>query len=772
MKEYTVINKNGYVVGWSRFKTEGSIEAPIKPFTKPRWNGKEFVYDFPEQISTDLTKGYNRKAVSDLYFMLTSNVWWVNGKETRKHNGEISVLIPCYKQSEYVMTAVKSCLKQSQKPTDIIVLLMDEDSYKLEKELTSLGVTCYKEERMNVCEARTYLAKVCKTDWLIFLDADDFLLSGFIEKLDKYDSAVVKPNSVEMYSNEMKFSNLDDIEGEATRPERSVHNNLTCLMHKDVFFDIGLKEEYCNGGEDFDFLIRLWASKKWKVEFVKDVFYVYVKHCESESLSDCDDFYRSLFQVIVDNKDFLIEGVLNTPDKIDNSKLKAKWLVENPSEENLEKFAISISFDGNETDSELDYFCEKMEEDFKFWLGVSERKNTDSVYNEKDYVFINCDSFNFDKAELVNTTFDAVFFNLDCNDIERFVIGELSCVIRKDLWEKLNGEYSKVDFIFYLFKNYSCFVKNFTHTSKRRLVGRNDEFICALKEITFDKDIQKSAQIIYDYYTDGMFTCIQDLRYPVTFTMHKVCNECCPYCFQKGQHKQNISDEEMFANFDKALTYFEKLCEQDTNRQLSVQIMGGEPTLWSEWLQNKILERVEKYHYVNVFTNGYNKSAPLYKSTKTVKMLHIINWQQELGTSKRKTFRTDERPLFIVQEKERDEFRKLVETYEGDKVRVAVCKSTDPSENVSLDFMKEIAECKNPFIGMSYIKDFVDSVSQHGYDAIRKRCQSVPIVSEVDCENLMVRPCCQCTVAYPLEKFDLTKQADWEKDCCNCYYIY
>ena len=772
MKEYTVINKDGYVVGWSRFKTDKCVDAPIKPFTKPRWNGKEFVYDFPQQSLSDSKKGFNCKAVSNLYYMLTNGVWWVNGKETRKHNGEISVLIPCYNQSKYLMTAIKSCLKQSQKPTDIIVLLMDEESQKLEKELTSLGVTCYKEERMNVCEARTYLAKVCKTDWLIFLDADDFLLSGFIEKLDKYDSAVVKPNSVEMFSDEMKFSNLDDIEGDDVRPERSVHNNLTCLMHRDVFFDIGLKDEYYKGGEDFDFLLRLWASKKWKVDFVKDVFYVYVKHEEKDSLSDCDDFYRSLFQVIVDNKDFLIDGILNTPDKATNQRLKAKWLLENPSEENLEKYAISMAFDGSETDSELDYFCEKMEEDFKFWVSVSERKITKNVYNENDYVFVNCNKLNFDKAELINTCFDAVFFNLDCNDIEIFVVGELSMVIRKDLWDDLKDKYSKVDMIFYMLKNHSCFVKNFIATPKRRLVTRNDDFISALKDITFDEEIHKSAEIIYDYYTDGMFTCIQDLRYPVTFTMHKVCNECCPYCFQKGMHKQNISDEEMFANFDKALTHFEKLCEKDTNRQLSVQIMGGEPTLWSDWLQNKILERVEKYHYVNVFTNGYNKNAPLYKSTKTVKMLHVINWQQDLGMSTKKTFRTDERPVMIVQEKEKEAYRKLLGSYAGDKIRVAICKSKDPTENVSFEFLEEIAKGENPSLGVSYMKDFVDSVKQHGFDTIRKRCRSVPIVSEVDCETLMVRPCCQCTVAYPLDKFDLTKQADWDKDCSNCTYIY
>lgn len=38
----------------------------------------------------------------------------------------IAVIIPCYNQSQFVQEAVKSCLTQTARPEQIIVLLMDK----------------------------------------------------------------------------------------------------------------------------------------------------------------------------------------------------------------------------------------------------------------------------------------------------------------------------------------------------------------------------------------------------------------------------------------------------------------------------------------------------------------------------------------------------------------------------------------------------------------------------------------------------------------------
>ena len=43
----------------------------------------------------------------------------------------VTIIIPCYKQAKFVKEALDSCLKQTRKPKQIIILLMDVDSWKL-----------------------------------------------------------------------------------------------------------------------------------------------------------------------------------------------------------------------------------------------------------------------------------------------------------------------------------------------------------------------------------------------------------------------------------------------------------------------------------------------------------------------------------------------------------------------------------------------------------------------------------------------------------------
>jgi Glycosyltransferases, probably involved in cell wall biogenesis len=774
--DYLIINNEGKVVGKSATEGNKKIKIPIKPFQKNVvWNGKKLVYNFPTVEKKETEEINLFKAISSLKLALATGVFWQNGTETREHNGDISVLIPCYNQSKYVKTAVSSCLKQTQKPKQVLVLLMDNDSYNIKSELESMSdiVKCYCEPQMNVCKARTYLAEKCKTDWLIFLDADDFILRDFIKKLDESDAAVVCPNHINLTSKELTL-NINELQIESG----TTSQNLTSLMHRDVFFNIGLKEEFCLGGEDFDFWLSLWEKKKWKIDYIKDVYYIYVIKTldisDGLSLSHTEDFYNKLFTCLSYHKKLLLEGVEYSPFLKD--KLKEKWALETSTKEALYKLAINYEENGKDVNSELDYFVNYIRNEFDYYSKVSPIKDTDWTYNKNDYVFVNCNPNCIDETEIENTCFDAIFFELYCGDVEELIVKDKSMIIRRDLWEQTK-KLTPIDQVFYLLKNYSCFIKNKTNDIRKQLLTRNNDFINALKNITFDEKAKTSAKLLYDYYCEGMYTTINRNPYIVAFILHKTCTRNCPYCFQKGQHNQVISDEEMYKNFDKALTYFENLVKTDNSKYLQVQILGGEPTEWSEWLQNKVLKRLEKYNYFVLFTNGANKKSPIYKTFKSLKKLHIVDWEKEMAHNP--VYPINEQPLIILQEKDRNKYKAIFDKYSGGPIYLAMCKSDSEEERASYGFMKELASLpqKYSWADNSTVKAYVEAVEAKGLEQVKKECYTnTHIVSvkavNVDCATLQVQPCCNAKKTYPLEQFNFSTKSDYDADCRFCNYIY
>lgn len=774
MLEYLILDNEGKVVGKSLHEGKNKIKIPVKPFQKDvRWNGEKLIYNFEKPEKQIVTKKSLRETILALQYIIMANSFWLSGEEKREHNGKISVLIPCYKKSNYVITAVKSCLKQTQKPTEIIVLLMDDDSYALEPQLKEMGATCYKEPQMNVCKARTYLAEKCKTDWLIFLDADDILSRNFIKVTDSKEGAFVMATQVFLTKDEIKFDPRDEEVDFIDKTERCAQQNMTALMHKDVFFDTGLNEDYCLGGEDFDFLLKLFENRRWKLNFTNDTYFFYRNEIEG-SLTKAEEYFKSFYNVTIAHRDFFLEEIKNTaikPSEDYTRLFKAKWFLENPSEENLEILACSFALTKTVNNSELGFFEKYIREEFTYWSEKSKQKETDFVFNLHDYTVINGRSLSSYKDELENTCFDCVFLDLDCNDIESLIKDEKKFIIRKDIWEQVKDKYNPIDFVFYMFKNYSCFIKAGTHPPKA-LNTKDDNFINILKTISFDDTIKQSAKLLFKFFVEGMFTTGLKETVSIAFTLHKTCNADCDYCFQKGKHNQNISDEEMYNNFDKAITYFEKLSDKK-NARLDVCLMGGEPTIWSDWLQNKILERLKDYRFFRLYTNGIKKSGPLYESEKCIKIVHLINWQKQINDPLGK----NEIPTIVLQESEKKDIS-LLENYTntcGHKLSVLIKKTSDPKTFTSYEFIKETTERlrQNKYLDLFILNLFVSNCEAIGLEKTRMFCKQTKGYMSIDCETLQIYPCCNAKKTYNLEDFDLTKKADYEEECCKiCNYCY
>jgi len=94
----------------------------------------------------------------------------------------ISVIIPCYNQGHYLKHAIESVLQQTHKKLEVIVV--DDGSNDITGSVCSIygeQVKYVRVERVGISAARNIGVKFSQGDFVVFLDADDFLYPGALE---------------------------------------------------------------------------------------------------------------------------------------------------------------------------------------------------------------------------------------------------------------------------------------------------------------------------------------------------------------------------------------------------------------------------------------------------------------------------------------------------------------------------------------------------------------------------------------------------------------
>lgn len=92
----------------------------------------------------------------------------------------VSVVIPCYRQAQYLGEAIESVLGQSYPHLEVLVV--DDGSSDNASRIASRypGVRCVREQNVGVAAARNAGIRATNGDFLVFLDADDRLLPDAI----------------------------------------------------------------------------------------------------------------------------------------------------------------------------------------------------------------------------------------------------------------------------------------------------------------------------------------------------------------------------------------------------------------------------------------------------------------------------------------------------------------------------------------------------------------------------------------------------------------
>ena len=110
---------------------------------------------------------------------------------------KISIVIPCYKQAEYLPHAIESILSQTVKPHEIIVVIDGSPDNSLEIAKT-YDIKVINQVNKGLASARNTGLMNMTGDYLFPLDADDMMLENCIERVEQVieetDADIVAPS--------------------------------------------------------------------------------------------------------------------------------------------------------------------------------------------------------------------------------------------------------------------------------------------------------------------------------------------------------------------------------------------------------------------------------------------------------------------------------------------------------------------------------------------------------------------------------------------------
>lgn len=204
----------------------------------------------------------------------------------------VSIVITNYNYNKYLKEAIDSCLYQTVKPLEIIVV---DDCSKEVPDIPEEVKLIVNPVNIGVAASRNKGIKESKGEYIISLDADDYLHPKFIENtIGKSDIVSSNISYFGKYNRKREFKEFPSLED--FKKNNQIVN--TSIFKKKVWLDIGGYSESLNGFEDWDFWYRA-VKKGFKVQVVQEVLSFYRVHSKDsrnhQAMKNYDTLYSAIF---------------------------------------------------------------------------------------------------------------------------------------------------------------------------------------------------------------------------------------------------------------------------------------------------------------------------------------------------------------------------------------------------------------------------------------------------------------------------------------------
>lgn len=189
----------------------------------------------------------------------------------------ISIIITAYNYERYVERAIRSCLDQSLVNSNaceiIVVNDCSQDNTEQILENYADDIKVYNlEKNVGLAAARNFGIKKAKGQFVVFLDADDYIHRDLLytQKLFLEQNSKIDAVSTDYF--------LVDEKGNHIRHVNAEKEPIACgiMFRKDFLYDIGLYDEDFRAREEEDLRIR-W-SKKYNIYNLVLPLYRYRMH--------------------------------------------------------------------------------------------------------------------------------------------------------------------------------------------------------------------------------------------------------------------------------------------------------------------------------------------------------------------------------------------------------------------------------------------------------------------------------------------------------------
>lgn len=209
----------------------------------------------------------------------------------------VTVIIPCYNDGNFIMEALNSILNQTLKAEKIIIIDdgSDIETREVFKRIKNEEVEVVFQENKGVSSARNKGVSLAKTDYILNLDADDYFESSFIEKAVKVLSENKGIGVVGCFYRRFKGKVLEKEIfkplGGAVKDFLIKNNGLGTSMYRKVCWEkvSGYDENMLRGYEDWEFWIAV-LSHNWKMHILPEVLFNYRIKRNSRDTKASDNF--------------------------------------------------------------------------------------------------------------------------------------------------------------------------------------------------------------------------------------------------------------------------------------------------------------------------------------------------------------------------------------------------------------------------------------------------------------------------------------------------
>lgn len=767
-----MVDEDGRIIGRTSVMEKGAVSSPLKPLAdgeSARWNGSSWEYRF-----RPVKRGAApQPSLRDEILMLTGPLYHLirpvsAGKSfARSPDDRTAVLMPCFGKAAYVTDAVQSCLSQTQRPDEIVVLLMDSRSISLKESLESLdpSVKCHESGRLDAVQARELLLSLTEADWILFLDADDLLCRGFIEAVSRHECAVCYGRMERLFP-DGRTERAGLCGGTpGNHPVNAMGQNLTCLMHRDVLSVMRLDGSLAEGGEDIDFFLRIMEEKRFLLEVEPEAAWLYRQEVDGQ-LTSRSAFWESFFRMLAKHSSFLADELEAVPEQIPGKDM-CVWLLRNFTRRNLHVFSrgcssCSDSYAAVLRDIEASFCIEA--------AGLLEESRSRSplgTYSSEGFVFEGCSPDEEILDRIQGREFDVLFLDGEerAENALDAVFRPLSFIAsRKAAEDAAQQNFTEsLDKALYMLRKYSCF--SLSRRQKEPLFARESmpeelfRRLCSMKELPAAS--REILSLFRERISASYSSCLPPLQ-KASFILSKKCNLSCPYCSERLWVQPPLSDGEIYEKFDRALSRLEEMA----CGRLCPQLLGGEPSLWSGWLTEKIISRMKGYRQVVIFTNGTDRSSAFFRQPNFSFYTHITDWK---GRSM-DDYTAENNELFniCVLHNEFDEVEEFMRTVRTDRQKRRIyfqpCGSDNPEWNCTAEDIVRLSALLDRYRIVNTLSSYADMLRKHGEEHVRRECRAGRGVWNIDCTTMMISSCCSMRSPVPLEAFSPASRPD----CSGC----